>query len=771
MTDNSILQTYNGIIRFYDGTIIAIEDQEYSVNGTTHWEKIFNPYQHIYTLDGVTVVEGHKYKRVKHSGDTNFQLPYRLVPKEPEFKLHEGLLQWKFIEDSTWITLLDTETLKGEKGDTGDKGIQGDGINIDAVGYLKLRPDCNSGLIGTSTCTSCNPGSNDTSIPYLFLSIGDGVLVLTSTLIAANTVSVGGVSYTHFSNDLINWTALSAGIVDFECRYLATNSTGAVYTDMRLEDYYSSRGKVYICADGRWTLFVNLNVPLYMVQESIGSPNIGYLDNFVLALQDSLTGTITISNGKLEIIDYSIDATAFKQDTFTDGLDYTESDTEVKVKVEDFAAYGLNTFTSTLDNEENIQVDLTNLVSDGILTTGIDRTGNVVTTLDGETPILIRVNVDDFISPTTGTDFTGLETSTDKGIIETDGFDNIYIKTGDCILVDVNGVNVLVDDKTISTSSGVELKVYETNGSDQGIMNKHLHPNCVDSKKGIKKGNLLSDPLEIMLEPTTLEFIDGEITVKENGIKNGHLADDTCNEDEGIEVINGQLTVKYDDITIDVNGSGELRLKTSFLETTLEGYAVTSLNVGDDVLFGSINIMASNVGPAFATLALDPTVVAGVNPDSLDFVLTTDLAVLQGIIDAYVNKSYIYGHTKDILQAGTGISLIQDDGNFTITLDVFDGAVPSPATIVNAINGSSVTGSSIDYAREDHRHSVDDGALTISKTLNLQSKLDDKVDENIAYGNIEIRRGVGLVITSVGGTLVKKLIMDDNGNLDVESLS
>ena len=174
MADNSILQTYNGIIRFYDGTIIAIEDQEYSANGTTFWEKIFNPYQHIYTVDGVTVIEGHKYKRVKHTGDTNFQLPYRLVPKEPEFRLNEGLLQWKFIEDTTWITLIDTETLKGDKGDEGEQGVAGTGLEIDAVGYYLNRPDCCSTLVSTG-CTTCNNTGSSTQTPYLFLSIGDGM--------------------------------------------------------------------------------------------------------------------------------------------------------------------------------------------------------------------------------------------------------------------------------------------------------------------------------------------------------------------------------------------------------------------------------------------------------------------------------------------------------------------------------------------------------------------------------------------------------------------
>jgi hypothetical protein len=138
------LNTYNGIIRFYDGSIVAIELQEYSADGKYNWESTFNPNSHISTLDGVTLLDGHKYKRVKHTGETSWQLPYRIVPEEPIFRVQNGMLQYKLETqpDTAYVNLFDITTLQGKDGNEGKQGVRGEGWHIDQVGYYLTRQDC-----------------------------------------------------------------------------------------------------------------------------------------------------------------------------------------------------------------------------------------------------------------------------------------------------------------------------------------------------------------------------------------------------------------------------------------------------------------------------------------------------------------------------------------------------------------------------------------------------------------------------------------------------
>jgi hypothetical protein len=709
--NNSILQTYNGLIRFYDGTIIAIEDQEYSANGLTFWEKTFNPNSHISTFDGVTLLDGHKYRRVKHSGDTNWQLPYRIVPKEPEFRIEEGVFQWKFIEDTTWTDLLDTELLRGENGAKGDKGIPGDGLQIDAVGYIMLRPDCCGTL--TTGCNSCNTSVSDTTVPYLFLSIGDGVLVLTTTLIGDGEVEVGGVTYTHFSNiDPLTgtpvWTAISSGINGFEVRYLATSSAGTVWTDMRNEDYYSSRGHVYVCADGRWAEFVDLNVPVYMVQETTGSTNIGYLDNFVDDYSPGVTATvdecITInSDGKLSIIEHTITGNAFNDSAFSDGLNYTNGavhDDYITVDAEDFTGYGLRVYTSDDDGWLDMQVYVQDFISDGL-------TYEATISIDGETRDKIIVNVDDIVSPTTGTDFTGLVTSTDLSITETDGYDNIYVQPGDCILVDVDGVNVVADELTIAADGETELRVWETDSATKGIQNIHIHPNAVNENKGLYKDG--QNSIEVLIEATTFGFNgDGEIYILDNAIHGNHLNDDTCDNTKGVEISNDMITVKVDGTTIDFNGSGELTVLPS-----------------SDNIVNTISLFLNGS--------------------------------LQGIVDGEVKWKYIDTNSISVSVAANP------------STDIVDLSFDVNRAWVEDIIEEYITDPSLDVYWGTLGYSVGNPTLTIEDYITSLKH----VELNRWYTNMQISDGTGEFVQS--GLMVKspvgrvfKLIVDDNGNFDRE---
>jgi hypothetical protein len=610
----SLFTSYNGIIRFYDGTVVTIEDQEYSPDGLYNWEKIFNPNAHISTLDGVTTIQGHKFKRVKHSGDSAFQMPYRIVPDETELRVFNNLLQYKLLTNTTWIDLFDLSTLQGANGEQGEQGIQGEGWHIDTVGYIATRPNCCGNTI--SGCTTCNSG-NSTSYSYTtFLSLGDGALILTSTIIGAGTVTVDSVAYSHFSNDLITWTALTGGVVDFQARYLATNGTGAVYTDMRTENYYSTRGLVYICADGQWVVLTNVATPSYMVGETTGSSNIGYFDNFVdLGDFDTILQTITLDSGKLVLIQGSIDNTTFDTSVFGYGLDYVLG-SAVEVAPGDFNGFGIGTYVATSDSETKLQVLIDALIGDGTrIQPGVS--------VDNETRNLIGVDVNDLIN-------------NDSGLIATAQVDTFYdlfvnlgyglILDGDtpqAITIDTDALSLIVD------ATSLRVKPYAS-GND-GIMKQHLNPDIIWANHGIGFDQL--NGLYARIDGATIGYTGaGLLEVPINGITGDRLNDDVADETAGIEVLNDLLTIKVDGTTIDFNGSGEL----TYIGNV--GLVVSSITADGATLRDDIVYTATS-----STGSIDVSLVGTVNvgSDTLVLNLGVDEAWLAGYLVAHPSSSTV----------------------------------------------------------------------------------------------------------------------------------
>jgi len=609
---SGILQSYNGLIRFYDGTIIAIESQEYSSDGKFNWEETFNPYDHISTLDGVTPLLGHRYKRVKHSGDTNFQLPYRIIPEEPIFRVQDNILQYKLEteSDSQYKDLLDLDTLKGLDGAKGEQGIPGTGWYIDQVGYYKLRPDCGSNLLSTG-CQTCNKGDGISSEFYTFLSLGDGVLVLDSTLISAGTITIDTVAFTHFSNDLVTWIPLTGGVVDFKVRYLATSSTGAVYIDMRNKNYYSSRGNVYVCAEGSWTLLTNVATPTYQLKERSGSTNIGFLNQFVDDVNTTLSSSIGIKSGKLEVINNSINEIAFASDTFADGINQVIN-TKPSIKPEDFVGFGLTTYTSTNDSLKDIQVLVDGLLGDGLaIQNGIS--------VDGETNHLAKVDLTDLINNNSGLITT----------VEVDTFRDLKVNLGNGLHFDAASpvkIEVLVDDLSLLVdSSNVRVKPYTTSGD--GIRRIHLNPDVIWTNRGLGFDTANGLYARIDTLAGTIGYNgSGELNVPFNGITGDRLNDNTADNTKGIEVNNDKLTIKVDGATIDFNGSGELEYIGN------AGQFVSSITAGGTTLRDDIIYTVTST-----TGSIDHSLVGTVNVGSDTMVLNlgVDEAWLSGYLTAH----------------------------------------------------------------------------------------------------------------------------------------
>jgi hypothetical protein len=608
----TLFQTDDGIIRFYDGNVVAIEDQEYSPDGIYNWEKTFNPNDHISTLDGVTPIDGHRYKRVKHSGDTDFQLPYRIIPDEPVFRVQDNILQYKLEaqDDTEWVDLFDLSILQGQDGEQGEQGVPGEGWCISQYGYYTSRPDCTSSL-GTTSCNSCNQSAPASTEAYTFMSLGDGTLILTSALIAAGTVTVDTVAYSHFSNDLVTWTALTAGIVDFEARYLATNGTGAVYTDMRTEDYYSTRGSVYACADGTWVLLNNVATPSYMLGERAASTNIGFLDNFIDdTLTNFLSNTIGLTpSGKLEVAEQSIDETAFIVGSFGDGLTHTALN-PVTINPGDFDGFGLQVYTSIADSLPDLQVLASDFADDG-LSTYTDLT------VDGETRELLRVNITDLIG-------------NDSGIVALVGGDtlnDLQVNLGLGLTFDggtPQAIDVKADDLTlIVDASNLRLKPYNATPTD-GVQLQHLNPNIIWSNRGLELDTANGLGVRIDSTDATLGYNGaGELEIPFNAVTGDRLNDNTADNTKGLEISNDMMTVKVDGTSIGFDGSGQLTYIGS------AGLYVSSITAGgttvrDDVIY---NVTTASGG-------IDITLSGTINPgsDTIDLILDIDEAWL----DAYI---------------------------------------------------------------------------------------------------------------------------------------
>jgi hypothetical protein len=546
------LFTQGGIIRFYDGTIIAIERQEYSPDGITYWEEVFNPNDHLSSIDGVTPIKGHKYKRVMHSGDTKWQKPYKIVADTPEFRVTaEGNFEWKFIDEDVWKLLINKEDIKGEQGKQGEQGIPGEGFHINLYGFFNSRPDCGPNL--ANTCSTCNVNSTNSSDAITFMSLGDGALILTQPIINNGNVLIGGTTYTHFSNDLNTWSPISTGIVDLEVRYLATNATGAIHTDMHNENYYGTRGIVYVCAEGNWTVLTDIATPSYMVGESVGSTNIGYLDHFVSTSTNVLTNTITLNNGILSIIEQSITENAFNQNTFGDGISILNPMDKPQINVNDFVGFGLTWYISNTDGLNDIAVDATSLILDGLDTvTGIS--------VDGEVHDQMIVNVLDLIN----------NNSFLTSNVEPDTFRDLYVNIGDGLEGDGNtpqAIKVKADEVSL-TVDATNLRVHPYTGTTTGITLAHLNPDIIWAGRGIDLNT--ANGLYIRVDSSTIGYNGtGQLEVPVNGITGDRLNDNTANNNEGIEVLNDMLSVKVDGTTIVFNGSGELEVTPMSIPTTV----------------------------------------------------------------------------------------------------------------------------------------------------------------------------------------------------------
>lgn len=755
-----------GLVVLYDGTEVYMVDFQYSVDGKTYWESHYNGGSHFYENDGITKLEGHKYIRFKRAGSIEWDNPARFIGIDgvdgDNLELQvtkDRILQYKLSKETTWTNLFDLEELRGEQ------GPMGQGWNIDKAGALDTRESC-CGDTHVNTCNTCNPNSTATCGLSTYLSLGNHRVNETDVL--------NGTTYWH-SVDGVTWIqTTTSNIGEYVCAWRATNGTGTNALTCNSQGYvvafislvtpYISKGRVYVCADGMWTEVMNITQPTGYVKTS-AQDGLQFLeakvDDVTLEAYDSGIGY----NDNIRIKDDGVNEYKIIDSSLGDGLD-GGSGVKITVDPTDFIGFGLKEYASLIDTLNNIQVAADVLCGDGLEPQN-------ETTVDGEDRDLFKVKLSDLInSPNaTNTQYTGLATSTQEGFTEEDGFDNLFVKEGDCINNDTKGVNVVADELTIAALDEDKLRVWETDSNTLGIQAKHIHKNAANELHGIEKDNDTTGSFSVKLDtiesPQPLIFnVNGEITVNDNGIQGKYLNDNTCDETKGVEILNDKIVVKVDDTSIEFNGSGQLQVVEAYIQSLIDAGVLSLVVPGQGNMTGDIIFNVTNDS---GLISLN---IAGAGANDGVITFTTDVdenaltTFITNVINSIVTDASVYSRLKGILKAGTGITLTTSDLLSTITINA-TATVPSAGS-VQTIDGTKADGTLDTYARADHKHDVADNALTIAKTAGLQGELDSKIELNTPYGSGQVSSN-GLLIQSPNGTWFL-LQVNDNGDLDTRKV-
>ena len=681
-----------GVFVFENGEYIYIEEVQYSAD-CIFWETSFIPYEHLNPSNPTQKIAAHLYRRVRHAGDNYFQNPSKWVAedgKNIELRVEGEYIQYSVQDSGEWTNLILLDIIKGAQG---AMGVPGEGLTISRVGIFDTKGTC------TTVSTTCGCSSTSTSYvnPLTFLSLGNHLL--------NDTEDTGR----YFKvDDLGAWTLYSsvdhAGTTAMYWRATDAIGTGA-YTVVGVNvvqgssNGYDTSGKLYMSVNGVCVEVKSIAANDHRLAETLGSTNIGFLDNFVTAYGTAVitgTGTIGIENGKLEIIDETITTEKFATNVFNDGL--TNTGTEIDVTTDDLVGFGLESYLRNGLTFKDIRVNTIDLVGDGIQLQALQDVDNNSS---------LGIKVGDFVT-SIGTNYTGLQTSTERGITEVDGFDNIYIKNYFGLEITTNGIAVKADQLSI-IADVTNVRVADTDNGTLGILAKHVNQDVVDNTKGIEKiAGLVTGKLGIKLDTTddSLDLSALGIKVKADGIKPIHLDDTIVDTTDGINIANGVISAKYDNTTIGVNAGGELEVK----------------NLG------------ANVVSYITDSSLTPTLLGTV--------------VMEGTA------------------ASAGVNCIEIEVE-AITLG---NKINYKATIDNALFDSYVAG--LGYIKTSTPTTVNWGAVggTLSNQVDLYAVLNTKAEVNLTYGNIQIRdTGVpatsGFYITSDSGTTWFKIIVDGYGQL------
>jgi len=302
------------------------------------------------------------------------------------------------------------------------------------------------------------------------------------------------------------------------------------------------RGNVYICTELGWVIMSNIAADSYKMaptQDYVTSNLDGlYMTDYVSPLysitpDDGGTIAMNATSFLLGVKMNSIEPKHFKDGIFSDGLEEGSVGPEgyktnnLFIKVDDFDGFGLKTYTSLSDGFTDLQVDVVDFIGDGL--TAFNNNGlNDINSVDGEDVILSMVNVNDLVD----TNLSALVTFTN-----TDGFDDIKVKTSYGLAIDATGLFVNVDDLSVIVDiADNKVKVKPYIAGNDGILAIHLNPDVANELKGLKVDN--STGIEILLstDHKTLDFDSIGLKVTNHTIEGWHLNHNVADIAKGIQM-------------------------------------------------------------------------------------------------------------------------------------------------------------------------------------------------------------------------------------------
>ena len=683
-----------GVLLLENGKYIFIEEIQYTYDGT-YWESNFEPSEHTDPRNLNKTIPGHKYRRVRHAGDDFFQKPEYIVAEDGLNSLitvKDGIV-YTYMEGQGENDYVELFKLVDVKGNDGNRGEKGEGWHVDTIGYYLEKPDCTAGLSCTTTCIECNQNSSaapSTCGFTTFLSLGDGLY----------QIVIGDVGDFR-SDDGVTWVEIDADDIGDYTRWTANDSSGTAAVDYRDEDTLNTRGKVYVCADGKWTMLMSVAIPRHKLSPTesyyISYQDGLYMEDYIYPLY-SVTpddgGTIVMnvdgSEFKLGIKMNSIEPKHLKDDIFSDGFNEGSVGPEgyktsnILINTSDFAGYGLNSYTSSTDSYDDLQVVVSDFIRDGLQSTAI-------TTVDGEVREKLDVNVTDLVDVS----LSGLETFTNS-----DGYEDIKVKDGNGLDIDTDGLFVNTDNLSLYVSGDeVSIKPY-TSGND-GVLANHLNPDVANINRAIILGD---NGLEVTVSSDhgTLTYDSEGLLVKQDSIQGWHLNSNIVDVSKGLYV-----NQSSDMVEVKLNPEGGLAVDLYGIKIDTD-----DLSWLKDAVVNKIEI--------------------GV----------TGITGTTGIVDL----------TGDIVLNGDNSS----DNYMTIEVDSIGQSIYiRPNT--NLENLQSLIDSRVGLAGiGGHSHAISDVAQ-------LSEVLDGKVNENTTYGNIKIMSD-GLYISNPSGEW-RKIQVDENFNL------
>lgn len=635
----------NGVFTFENGNYIFIEDIMYSSDGL-YWEDTFNPSSHQDPRDPSNTLSGHKWRKVRHAGDAAYQLAEYIVAedgKTPVFRVNNGNLEYKYMdeEDTAYQVLVSVSELQGEKGAKGDNGA---GWHVDIVSYWLEKPDCSSSICTTtptcSTCSTTTTAASTSSVPTLMLSLGDGLKEI-----------VIGDAGKYRSNDGTTWVLIVASDVGVLTRFIANDAIGTGSIDYHTQDTLSTKGKVYYCNEGAWSLFLNVAVSDHKVAPTAAFEAAFHSGYFMEDYVDSPLNSHPIKDTLALTTDFalvvkqnSIEPLHLKDGSFGNGLDEGSVNADgikgstIKVNVDDLDGFGLDTYTRG-DGFDDLEVDVRQLVGNGLQ--AYDDSAHAS---DGEDKYMIIPKFSDYIASASGLEY----------VVGGDTFEDLQVKGGHGLELTTNGVDVNPDDLSVYINSSDEVAVKPYSAGNDGVMATHLNPDVVNEDKGLSLDNTTGIAIDLSIEHTALGFLLGDLLVLENGIQGWHLNPNVVDEDEGVtfDAINNKIQAKV------VSGGGietttnGLQIDTSDL-SWLSSDVVRSIEVGSVKMAGLLGLEGSTADPY---MDITVTNVGQV----ITVAASTDITALQGLINSLIPAG-VAAHTQDWTTiTGTPDFLVED---------------------------------------------------------------------------------------------------------------